>query len=52
MSEKCAYAIFLYKRCKRQRKNCKIHKRILSECLEGKITFSGCEYKPPVKITK
>ena len=52
MSEKCAYAIFLYKRCQRQKRKCNIYKRLVEKCQEGKLTFSGCEYKPHIKINK
>ena len=48
MSEKCAYVKFMLKKCQRETKKCHIHKKILEDCMLGKIYYTGCskEYKP------
>lgn len=48
MSEKCAFARFLVKKCQREEKECNVEKRILEQCIDGKLYYMGCskEYKP------
>ena len=45
MSEKCAYARFLYKKCQRERTRCHVYKQILEDCNSGKLWFTGPQYK-------
>jgi uncharacterized protein YgiB involved in biofilm formation len=47
MSEKCAYARFMYKKCQREKKQCRIYKKILDDCNNGNLYLMGCskEYK-------
>ncbi len=45
MSEKCAYARFLYKKCQRERTRCHVYKQILEDCNSGNLRFTGPQYK-------
>lgn len=45
MSAKCAYAKFMYEKCKREKGVCHIKKRLMDDCNNQNLYFSGPQYK-------
>ena len=46
-STKCAYVKFMFEKCKRERGSCHIEHRLLEDCNNNNLYFSGCspQYK-------
>ena len=45
MSVKCAYMKFMYEKCKREKGACHIKKRLMEDCHNQNLYFTGPHYK-------